>query len=62
VIRAAAKTCNRADVGIVFREARSRRSADVVVGYWDERCGGALSFWLSSPPRPDDVRGAKALY
>jgi hypothetical protein len=40
-VRTAARNWNRAGVGIVFREAKSRRSADVVVGYWDERCGGA---------------------
>jgi hypothetical protein len=40
-VRAAAKNWNRAGVGIVFREAASRQNADVVVGYWDDRCGGA---------------------
>jgi hypothetical protein len=40
-VRAAARNWNRAHVGIVFREARSARVADVVVDYWDDRCGGA---------------------
>jgi hypothetical protein len=39
-IRQAARTWNRARVGIVFREATSRRRADVLVGYSDSRCGG----------------------
>src|SRR3954451_18097781 len=40
-VRAAARNWNRARVGIVFREARPLRNADVVVDYWDDRCGGA---------------------
>jgi len=40
-VRAAARTWNRANVGIVFRQARSAESADFVVDYWDDRCGGA---------------------